>query len=189
MLDIEQDIVFYCDNTNAGKKGNVIMTPSKKPFDVKSATLRKHGSLNPRPEKVSDNVFADSDFFDPRDLMQVKYEMLRRVEKDGWPVARSAAAFGLSRVAFYRTQKSFKKAGIPGLLRHRPGPQHPHKLSENIMQFLRETLQKKPLLSPKELSLMINEHFGVSVHHRSIERALKRPQKKGFRGIRRKNKL
>lgn len=165
------------------------MTPPKMRLDIKSATLRKHGSLNPHPEKVSDDLFSDSDFFDPRDLVQVKYEMLRRVEKDGWPVARSAASFGLSRVAFYRSQKLFKKEGLSGLLRRRPGPRHPHKLSENIMEFLRETLQERPSLSHRELSLMINKHFGVSVHPRSIERALKRPQKKGSRGVRHKNNL
>jgi hypothetical protein len=33
----------------------------------------------------------------PRDLVQVKYEMLRRVRVDGHSVSQSATGFGLSR--------------------------------------------------------------------------------------------
>src|SRR4051812_49751372 len=35
------------------------------------------GTLNPRADDVRDPAFVDSEFFDPRDLVQVKYEMLR----------------------------------------------------------------------------------------------------------------
>ncbi len=41
--------------------------------------LLEEGTLNPAPEKVSDPKFQESEFFDPRDAVQVKYEMLRRV--------------------------------------------------------------------------------------------------------------
>jgi hypothetical protein len=44
--------------------------------------------LNPSPERVTDELFQE--FFDPRDLVQVKYEMLRRVQTEGQPVGRSA---------------------------------------------------------------------------------------------------
>ena len=66
-----------------------------KPPDPKAHALRQRGSLNPRPETVADPLFATSDFFDARDLVQVKYEMVRRVRVDGQPVSRSAAAFGV----------------------------------------------------------------------------------------------
>ena len=49
------------------------------PLDSKGESLRQQGVLNPHPEKVADPLFHDSEFFDPRDLVQVKYEMLRRV--------------------------------------------------------------------------------------------------------------
>ena len=45
----------------------------------KRQTLRRHGTLNPEPESVTDPLFHGNDFFDPNDLVQVKYEMLRRV--------------------------------------------------------------------------------------------------------------
>jgi len=37
------------------------------------AELRKQGTLNPRPREVTDPLFAKDSFFDPRDLVQVKY--------------------------------------------------------------------------------------------------------------------
>jgi hypothetical protein len=45
----------------------------------KRQTLRRHGTLNPQPESVTHPLFQDSEFFDPDDLLQVKYEMLRQV--------------------------------------------------------------------------------------------------------------
>ena len=54
--------------------------PKKPPPDPKSLALRQQGCLNPHPERVSDELFQTREFFDARDLVQVKYEMLRRVE-------------------------------------------------------------------------------------------------------------
>ena len=66
-------------------------------FDPKCVSLRQHATLNPHPEQVSDALFQMNLFFDPRDLLQVKYEMLRRVVIDGQPIGTTAAAFGFSR--------------------------------------------------------------------------------------------
>jgi len=145
----------------------------------KGELLQEQGALNRFPGKVTDEFFAASDFFDPRDLVQVKYEMLRRVQRDGWPVTRSARASGFSRVAFYRALAAFKEAGIPGLLPRRRGPRHPHKLSVEVMDYARKALQENVSLSTADLPRMIEERFGISIHRRSIERALARPSKRG----------
>lgn len=42
--------------------------------------LEAEGAAHPRPEAVTDALFRDSAFFDPNDLVQIKYEMLRSVE-------------------------------------------------------------------------------------------------------------
>ena len=65
------------------------MAEPKKPDDGKTESLKKYGALNPHPEKVAEKMFTDPalDFFDPRDLVQVKYEMLRTVEQEGRPAA------------------------------------------------------------------------------------------------------
>ena len=64
--------------------------------------LKKYGALNLRPERVKDTLFLEEEFFDPHDLMQTKYEMLRRVQKDGESVTQAASRFGFSRLSFYR---------------------------------------------------------------------------------------
>ena len=53
------------------------------------------GTLNRKPEAVLDEQFATGDFFDARDIVQVKYEMLRRVA-NGQSIAETIRAFGFS---------------------------------------------------------------------------------------------
>ena len=55
---------------------------------------------------------ADSDFFDPDDMIQVKYEMLRQVHVDNLSVSQAAHEFGFSRPSFYQASASFEQAGL-----------------------------------------------------------------------------
>ncbi len=55
---------------------------SRRAGDGKVQELARSRTLNPRPEAVVDEAFRSSEFFDARDLVQVKYEMVRRVEAD-----------------------------------------------------------------------------------------------------------
>jgi transposase len=151
----------------------------KQKNNSKNEILRQHIALNPRPDGVKDELFAELEFFDSHDTVQVKYEMLRRVQKDGWSVSRAARIFGFSRNAFYQARIAFQKAGIVGLFRERPGPRHAHKLSEDVMDYVKKCLKENSSLSTLALRQLIGEKFGISVHRRSIERALKHPQKKG----------
>ena len=146
--------------------------------DPKADALREQGCLHPHPEKVTDEAFAASEFFDPRDLVQVKYEMLRRVCVDGQTVSHSAACFGLSRPSYYQAQAAYEAGGLSALLPKKSGPRRAHKLTDEVVAMLRETLRAQPELSSHHLAGLIEEHFGVSVHPRSIERALARQEKK-----------
>ena len=56
--------------------------PSRKREDSKRVALQRQGTLNPRPQDVTVPLFQENEFFDARDLVQVKYEMLRRVRLD-----------------------------------------------------------------------------------------------------------
>ncbi|MFC5099211.1 hypothetical protein [Kibdelosporangium philippinense] len=79
--------------------------------DPKAETLRESRTLNPHPESVADERFTDSEFFDARDLVQVKYEMVRRVEVDGVSVTTAAAAFGFSRQSYYQAAAAVAESG------------------------------------------------------------------------------
>jgi transposase len=146
----------------------------------KDSALRRHHALNPRPQAVSDPAFTSGNpFFDPHDLVQVKYEMLRRVREDGEPVSRAAAGFGFSRPSFYEAQAVFESAGLPGLVPQRPGPKRAHKLSEEVVDQMLAARTADPSLNSARLVETLAEQHGLRVHRRSVERALARRSKKG----------
>jgi transposase len=149
--------------------------------DPKLKALREQGTLNPHPENVKDPLFLEDGFFDPRDLLQVKYEMLRRVRTEKSPVTPVAAAFGVSRVTFYQVSKRFDEEGMAGLFPRLRGPKAAHKLTEEVMAFLEAALAKDVSLRPQALAELVREQFDISLHPRSIERALARRQKKRLR--------
>ena len=152
-------------------------TRSSRP-DAKAEALRAHGALHTRPEAVQAPRLASHDFFDPRDLLQVKYEMLRQVDVEGQPVARTADAFGVSRPTFYQTQAAFKQRGIAGLVPRKRGPHGAHKLDDAVMAFVATLRAEDSTLSVRALLLRIHARFGLDVHPRSLERALRRVEKK-----------
>jgi transposase len=147
--------------------------------DAKTKALRQQGTLNRQPGRVNDEVFRGNEFFDRRDVVQVKYEMLRRVRVDGLPAAQAAQAFGVSRMTFYQAQASFHKEGLPGLIPKRRGPRQAHKLSSPVLEFIDQQRATDKTLHARQLVGRTRERFGLSVHPRSIERALSRRTKKG----------
>jgi transposase len=148
--------------------------------DNKAEALRRFHSLNPRAQAITDPAFtSENPFFDAQDIVQVKYEMLRRVRQEGMPVSQAAAAFGFSRPSFYQAQALFEGAGLPGLMPQRPGPKRAHKLSDEVVDVLDEALAENPGLSSAQLVGLVEERFGLKVHRRSVERALARRRKKG----------
>jgi len=151
----------------------------KKPSaPAKRESLRREGALNPHPQAVTDPLFQDSDFFDRDDLIQVKYEMLRRVQVDKQPVSQAASAFGLSRPTFYQAQTGFAENGLAGLLPQKRGPRHPHKLTAEVLDFIAQARAEDPVPRFDSVAKAVRERFGVTVHPRSIERALARQGKK-----------
>jgi transposase len=152
--------------------------PQKSKPDPKALALQQQGCLNPHPEQVTDELFRTREFFDPRDLVQVKYEMLRRVQTEGMPVNRSAATFGFSRPSFYQAQATFQQGGLPALLPQKRGPRQAHKLTTEVLDFLRQARQEDPSVRPAALASRLQERYAITVHPRSIERALVRRQKK-----------
>jgi len=147
--------------------------------DAKLQALRETRALNARPQRVADPLFAQGEFFDPCDLVQVKYEMLRRVQSEERPVSEAATAFGFSRVAFYQAQAAFADQGLPGLVPKRPGPRRAHKLSADVVEYLAQQHAEDQSLRAKNLAEMVLKKFGLAVHPRSIERALAKRRKKG----------
>lgn len=148
----------------------------------KTAALQADRVLYAGAGKVTDSVFCSSGFFDPRDLVQVKYEMVRRVRVDGIAVGRAAAAFGFaSRSVFYSAAAAIDRSGPAGLVPGRPGPKGPRKLTAEVMDLLEARLAERPYSSGQLVEVLKAER-GLSVHRRSIERALARRREARERG-------
>lgn len=140
--------------------------------------LKKQGAVNPHPDRVRDPLFGADEFFDARDLVQVRYEMLRRVEVEGHAVTQACQAFGFSRPVFYKVRAALEREGLPGLVPKRRGPRGGHKLTAEVMKGIEEALAEDRSLGAEAMVDLVEERYGVRVHVRSIQRALARRQKK-----------
>lgn len=138
----------------------------------KASALAEDGTLNPAPEKVGDPKFQEDGFFDPRDIVQVKYEMLRRVSVDKLSVTEASDEYGVSRPTFYQARVDFEDAGLAGLVPRKRGPRGPHKLQGEVLAFLKAQVAPGEPIRARELTDLIRTRFGLDVHPRTIERAL-----------------
>ena len=138
----------------------------------KVEALREQGTLNPVPEDVRDPKFHDNEFFDPHDIVQVKYEMLRRVSVDNASVSAAAEEYGVSRPTYYQTRASFEKGGLTGLVPQKRGPRGPHKLRGQALAFVQQQLVAGEPLRARELAKLVRQKYDLDVHPRTIERAV-----------------
>ncbi len=151
---------------------------ARTPPDPKLEALKKRGAVNPQPQRVRDPLFEADEFFDARDLVQVRYEMLRRVEVEDHAVTEACAAFGVSRPVFYRARSALEAEGLPGLVPRKRGPRQGHKLTPEVMETVEAALAEDRCLNAEALVRLVEERYGVRVHPRSIQRARARREKK-----------
>ena len=152
------------------------MAKRKKP-DQKSLELQRTGTLNPHPDSISDPLFKQDPFFDPKDHLQVRYEMLRRHSVEGASIVDVATQFGISRPTVYQAQAAFEQAGLSGLLPKQRGPKQGHKLCPDILEYVRSLRVNAPDLTTVACLKAVQKKFGITVHRRSLERALTRKKK------------
>jgi transposase len=117
-------------------------------------------------------LFKENPFFDPKDLLQVRYEMLRRHSVEGVSIVEVATRFGVSRPTVNQAQAAFQQAGLSGLLPKQRGPKERHKLSTEVIGYVRALRAAEPDLTTIACVQAIQEKFGITVHRRSLERAL-----------------
>ncbi len=146
---------------------------AKRRNNAKAIALAAEGTLNPAPGKVGDPKFRDSEFFDARDAVQVKYEMLRRVLVESASVTQATQEYGVSRPVYYQARSGFEESGIAGLVARKRGPRGPRKIQGEVRAFVQERLVAGEPLHARELARLIREKFGIEVHPRTIERTMR----------------
>lgn len=132
--------------------------------------LVENGTFNKNHMKVKDARFNGDSFFDPMDIAQVKYEMLKEVEKNGKAVTDAAEDFGFSRTSYYAVKDAFIKQGIKGLIPEKPGPRKPHKLTAEYQGLIDGWIAENPGISSNELAGRVNNCGDINVSKRTIER-------------------
>jgi transposase len=141
-------------------------------IDAKLSALRGTSTLNRRPQMVIDPLFRVGGFFDARDLLQVRYEMVRRHLVENQPVAATARLFGCSLPTAYQAHAAFKARGLAGLIPQRRGPKHGHKLTPEVLLHIEHQRRQRPNLRTRELLAELQRKFGLTIHRRSLERLL-----------------
>lgn len=162
--------------------GSFVITPAKR------KALLASGTLNPHPEAVRSELFH-TDFFDPYDFAQVKYEMLRAHSVDEDAVAEVCRRFGLSRESFYQIQQTFRELGFSSFLPRKRGRKGPVKLKGEVLEFALAQKNENPTIDPGHLAALIQERYGIGIHRTTVLRGLKKklrsPRKGPARRIRR----
>ncbi|MFN0128003.1 MAG: helix-turn-helix domain-containing protein [Verrucomicrobiales bacterium] len=153
--------------------------PPSFPAHSKRQSLQASGTLNPRAEKVRHGLFQQEEFFDPQDLVQLKYEALRALRSERCSISKASADFGLSRPTIYQAQMQFEQGGMAGLLPRKRGPRKPHKVTGEVLAYLREVLSREGPVPAGELARRVKQRFQTRIHPRTIEKALRPPEKKG----------
>ena len=152
--------------------------PSRKTrSDPKLTALKATGTLNRNSQAITDSLFRGGGFFDPRDLVQVRYEMVRRHRVEDVPVAITARLFGVSLPTAYQAHAAFEAAGIAGLLPRRRGPQQGHKLTPEVQAHIERRRRERPDWRTSDLLADLERTFGLTVHRRSLERMLRSKKK------------
>jgi transposase len=152
-----------------------IPTPPRR--DPKSQALARDGALNPHPEAVRDPLFTSNPFFDPKDLVQVRYEMVRRHDAEGMSISDAATSFGVSRPTFYKAQGAVAASGLAGLVPRPRGPKGGHKISAEVVDFVTNLQAEQPDLTTPQCVAAVDARFRIKVHRRSLERAMARKKK------------
>jgi transposase len=140
--------------------------------DAKARSLAERGALHPHPERIQDILFHSGLFFDARDLIQVRYEMVRRFRTDGRAASQVARSYGVSRQSLYLTAQAFREFGLPGLFPGKRGPRLAHKCTDKVLAFVRDCQSRHPHCALDELLHNVRQHFGIDLHRRTLERHL-----------------
>jgi transposase len=150
------------------------MPPKHDSKRSKTDALIEEGTFNPAPDKVRDPKFRVGGFFDPRDVVQVKYELLRRVSIDKASVTEASGEYGVSRPTYYQAKMDFDMAGIAGLVPAKPGPRGPSKVDDDVLAFLRARVVAGEPLRARKLAKLVHDELDIELHPRTIERVLKK---------------
>ena len=143
----------------------------------KTEILIANGTYYKRYLSVKKQGFNVGGFYDPRDIVQVKYEMIREAQDSGRTIRDVAEDFGFSRTAYYAIKEDFDANGMLAFIPEKKGPRRQYKLTEQLREFVDEYAAGHPKARAAEIVGAIMSERGVEISKRTVERytAKKKP--------------
>jgi transposase len=141
---------------------------------TKDATLKEIGCFNNNHDNVTAGIFASNPFFDKRDIVQVKYEMIRAASNGEGSITEIAGRHGFSRKSYYQTSKAFEFGGLYALAPQKKGPKRPSKLNPEVTAFINAFIEGRKNAKSSEIAAALESEKGVKLHPRTIYRHLKK---------------
>ncbi len=134
--------------------------------------LKKEGIINTKPDRIIHSLFQNNDFFDPLDLMQVRYEMLRAARIENMTVSEACKQFGYSREYFYSLNRDFISRGFAGIMGSIMG--RPPLLAQNpeIINYILQRKFTEPNLTGEDLRRELKSKFQLECSRRTVERLI-----------------
>lgn len=141
---------------------------------TKDETLKKNNCFNNNYEHVSADIFSATPFFDKRDIVQVKYEMVRAASNGEGSITGIADRFGFSRKSYYQISAAFDAGGLYALIPKKTGPKKAHKLNNAVQEFIESYLSNHRGAKASEIAAALEAEMTVQIHPRTIYRYLKK---------------
>ena len=147
----------------------------------KEAFLKANHTFNFRNDKVIASRFIESDLYASRDLLQVRYELVRSIEEGDIALDEVPDKYGVSSVTAKRYVRSFKEGGMIALVPEQKGPKGPSSLDDEALRFIDSYIAEHPKASGRKVheALESERHLGIS--KRTVERYLSSKKAKGGR--------
>jgi len=142
--------------------------------DTKKKFLEQEGLINPKPERVSHPLFETLNFFDPLDLPQVRYEMIRAARVGNISVSEACKLFGFSREYFYKLERSFMARGYVALLGSTMGRRPIIAINQEVVNFIVHRKIEEPKVSGENLRQEIRRLYNVDCSRRTVERTVEK---------------
>jgi len=136
----------------------------------KKEILIKNGTFNKNHEKVKREGFIEGGFYDPMDIVQVRYEMIKDVDNSGKTIEQISSEYGYSRASYYHIKDNFDKGGMTALIPEKTGPKEARKLTSDLQDYIKEYTQRDPKASSSKIAEEIESVKGVTVSKRTVER-------------------
>lgn len=136
----------------------------------RAEAMMANGTYNAGHEAVRADQFSHGVFFDARDAVQVKYEMVRSVARRELTVTAASALYGLSRQTCHKCLRAVEREGIAGLMPKKRGPKDGYKFGADAKRYVDGYLLDHPDAGNGEVAAALKADTGVDVHSRTIAR-------------------